>query len=485
MKKNKIIAVLAAGTILGSFGAETVSVPNVAHAEAVTGAGGFSDVPLDHWSYEALDYLAKEGIIEGYGDGTFRGSRTMSRYEMAAIVARASKNGSLGGEAVLEKLQREFKDELQTMKKQVKQNTEDIQALKKEQERVQLHGFVRAQYENRNDHAGTPVWENERTNNRFFLNLQADLKVNQNWKGHFQIEANNRWRQNNSKTSDDYGHTRSHDKNANKDWGTIQRVWLTGDYPNGLQIDAGRHWTFLGNHFTMLGAETTGIDVSYPVTKNGLRVGAFWKQLSEYDNADFSFYGARVNGPIGHNFDISLAYAHVGDGSDPDGKAAPYSDVAPGNLVYGGNWTGKNAFLVGFGTNVAKNLRLSADYVRTDWSPGDNPALDGQDVSRGHRNQSFRVMLDYKWTNPSVVGSFGAFAGYHYLGANGSIFPDENDGAIKRNSRGWQVGFRYVPWKNVVWETKYVRSIERMLPEWNGDNSYHRNLLRTQFDFIF
>ena len=28
-------------------------------------ADSFSDVPKDHWSYEALDYLAQEGVIEG------------------------------------------------------------------------------------------------------------------------------------------------------------------------------------------------------------------------------------------------------------------------------------------------------------------------------------------------------------------------------------------------------------------------------------
>lgn len=30
-------------------------------------ADSFSDVPKDHWSYEALDYLAQEGVIEGMG----------------------------------------------------------------------------------------------------------------------------------------------------------------------------------------------------------------------------------------------------------------------------------------------------------------------------------------------------------------------------------------------------------------------------------
>ena len=49
----------------------------------------FSDVPQGHWAYEALDYLAQHGVIEGYKDGTFQGNRTMTRYEMASIVANA------------------------------------------------------------------------------------------------------------------------------------------------------------------------------------------------------------------------------------------------------------------------------------------------------------------------------------------------------------------------------------------------------------
>ena len=35
----------------------------------------FSDVPQGHWAYEALDYLAKHNVIEGYKDGTFQGNR--------------------------------------------------------------------------------------------------------------------------------------------------------------------------------------------------------------------------------------------------------------------------------------------------------------------------------------------------------------------------------------------------------------------------
>lgn len=48
----------------------------------------FNDVPEHHWAYEALQYLQDAGLVEGYPDGTFRGDRPFSRYEMAMIVAR-------------------------------------------------------------------------------------------------------------------------------------------------------------------------------------------------------------------------------------------------------------------------------------------------------------------------------------------------------------------------------------------------------------
>jgi hypothetical protein len=51
-------------------------------------AGPFTDVPTDHWAYEAIDRLQGEGFVEGYPDGTFKGDRTFTRYEMAMVVAR-------------------------------------------------------------------------------------------------------------------------------------------------------------------------------------------------------------------------------------------------------------------------------------------------------------------------------------------------------------------------------------------------------------
>ena len=51
-------------------------------------ANPFSDVPADHWAYDAVAQLAKDGVIEGYGDSTYRGEQSITRYEMAQMIAK-------------------------------------------------------------------------------------------------------------------------------------------------------------------------------------------------------------------------------------------------------------------------------------------------------------------------------------------------------------------------------------------------------------
>ena len=55
----------------------------------------FSDVPYGHWAYDAVVTLEKDGIIKGYGDGSFLGNRNITRYETAMMIARvhAKKTG--------------------------------------------------------------------------------------------------------------------------------------------------------------------------------------------------------------------------------------------------------------------------------------------------------------------------------------------------------------------------------------------------------
>ena len=66
-------------------------------------ANPFEDVPADHWAYDAIAQLAADGVIEGYGDGTYRGDQEITRYEMAQMIARAMAKGG-GDKALIDKL---------------------------------------------------------------------------------------------------------------------------------------------------------------------------------------------------------------------------------------------------------------------------------------------------------------------------------------------------------------------------------------------
>jgi hypothetical protein len=46
----------------------------------------FPDVPANHWAYEALARMKKDGLLVGYPDGLFRGPRPASRYELAVAM---------------------------------------------------------------------------------------------------------------------------------------------------------------------------------------------------------------------------------------------------------------------------------------------------------------------------------------------------------------------------------------------------------------
>lgn len=49
----------------------------------------FPDTQENHWAYEALQNLKNEGILVGYPDGYFRGSRFLTRYELAVALNAA------------------------------------------------------------------------------------------------------------------------------------------------------------------------------------------------------------------------------------------------------------------------------------------------------------------------------------------------------------------------------------------------------------
>lgn len=98
---KKIMALAAAAAL-------TVGVSALA-------ANPFSDVSTDDWAYQAVSDLSDQGVVEGYPDGTFKGERNITRYELAQIIARLmAKEDQLNAEqrAILDKLAGEYADEL-------------------------------------------------------------------------------------------------------------------------------------------------------------------------------------------------------------------------------------------------------------------------------------------------------------------------------------------------------------------------------------
>lgn len=87
-------------------------------------AAPFSDVKMSHWAYDAIKELSEKGVIQGFPDGSYKGDRTLTRFEISMVIARSlaaieqmmeSGMGSLITKTdlnTLEKLTVEFADEL-------------------------------------------------------------------------------------------------------------------------------------------------------------------------------------------------------------------------------------------------------------------------------------------------------------------------------------------------------------------------------------
>ena len=88
-----MLGVLGSSVASAADAGTTVTAPPVATDSAIASdvaqAGPLSDVPLNSWAYDAVNQLAKDGIIKGYPDGTFKGARPMTRYEVAVLAYRA------------------------------------------------------------------------------------------------------------------------------------------------------------------------------------------------------------------------------------------------------------------------------------------------------------------------------------------------------------------------------------------------------------
>ena len=356
----------------------------------------------------------------------------MSRYEMAAITARAmqASNLDIGARSVLEKLEKEYGSELATLRAQVEQNTEDIKKNREAIERFKVHGFVRTQYDyDKNTDADTL----DRSANRFYMDLRLDMKVNDIWTVKAQSETNRHYNN---------GHLRGENamnENAQQTWsghdGNFQRIWVEAQQ-DGRWLNLGRAWRGLGFQNVLFGNES---------------------------------------GAVGHNFDINVAYARSSLGKNESytsGLIDHYEADPVTHRVFpvyrDNDRTNMRSYgyVVSAATNVAKNVRVIGDYVQTD---------------ADEQNKSVALRLNYKGTKLDDVGSFGVYARYVRYGANGWLAGDDEWGSTWNGTKGWIVGFKYVPWKNVEWETLFSRQKR----DYGTSAEYNRSLLRTQLDYHF
>jgi len=168
--KKQLVASLAAAMVLGVAGTSFAA------------ANPFTDVPANSWAYASVQKLVQAGIIDGEGNGKFDGSRVITRYEMATMVAKAmSKEDKADAmqKAELNKLEVEFADELQKIGVRV-------DALEKNQANLKFAGNLTLRDTDKN-------FVNNGNNggngdvNRYRLRLDATANVDDNTTAGFRI----------------------------------------------------------------------------------------------------------------------------------------------------------------------------------------------------------------------------------------------------------------------------------------------------------
>lgn len=133
----------------------------------------FSDVPADHWAYDAVYQLAKDGILTGYDDNTFKGDLVITRYEMAQIIANARTHKSTADsadQAVIDKLSDEFRDDLESLGIRVTR-------LEKTIPNVRITGSLGQEYQ-KSTHEGIEDAEGRDYSSRWRKELTLNLDAN-------------------------------------------------------------------------------------------------------------------------------------------------------------------------------------------------------------------------------------------------------------------------------------------------------------------
>ena len=391
-----------------------------AMATAITAAGTtgfaaanpFEDVAADHWAYDAVAQLAADGVIEGYGDGTYRGDQEITRYEMAQMVARAmAKNGvSAADKAMIDKLAAEFADELNALGVRVAN-------LEKKVDNVKWTGELRYDYKS-SRHYGEP--SSRKNKNQIKLRLDPVMTVNNHWIAGGRIEI-----------------ATDMDSAKNSTGGDIegQRAYAQGTYGN-TQITLGKfaHWTSIDGQ------------MMYDDNLAGGRV-VFGKDVKVSLLASRVDYANR-NGALKTLGGGTASWQAIEIYSDNGQKfswGASYNNLRNKDLYSGANSVRKDSlhiWEVGLGYRFDKNWKLSGAYA------GSNA-----DAVNKDRNKAWNVQIDYKGANKKQAGSYGIYAAYRHVGAGAVIVPTYD--CIVTDQKGVELGFVYTLAPNIQWKGAY------------------------------
>ncbi len=394
-------------------------------------ANPFEDVPADHWAYDAIAQLAADGVIEGYGDGTYRGDQEITRYEMAQMIARAMAKGTNGADkALVDKLAAEFADELNNLGVRVA-------ALEKKVDNVKWYGLFRYTYQrdreegdakaNKYDEGAQPNHQNV---NNLRIRLSMTARVNEHWTANGRIEY---------ATSDHNLDTAANENNVK-----VNRVWAQGGYgkttimlgkfPYFTNVDEGMIFDDdLAGGFVQFGDkanikllaaryDASGI-TSYRVENAGK-----WEDASYLKTV--SIAGIELNSDPTKKFTYGVNYHYISNKADMK------------NNLPGYNAENMNIWAVGLGYRFDKNARLFGTYAKNT----------SGDAETKHR-QAWAVQFDYKGSDISNPGSWGAFVAYRHLGSYASIVPTYN--SMFTDKKGVNFGVNFVPLKNIKAYVEY------------------------------
>ena len=386
-------------------------------------ANPFSDVPADHWAYDAVSQLAADGVIEGYGDTTFRGNQNITRYEMAQMIAKAMAKSdvSAADKALIDKLAAEFSDELNNLGVRVSN-------LERNADNVKWNGQARYRYWSQRYEQDNGSKKKQNTDQMNFR-LEPSAEVNNNWHVKARIDAFT---------------NPSQDTDATV---KLVRVWAQGDYKN-FQVKLGKMPFYstetagmlLDNQFS--GAQVTvGNQLKFTAEAgrwdldNAINQSAIYKAATKtksetdktlaYGDQTASYQGVALNGASGklyggaayRHFESDL-FKHV-DGFKKDADEA-------------------NIWSLGAGYKFDKNWNLYGAYAKNEKA---------DDFGTAHN-----IQLNYKGAQKANKGSWGAYTAYRYMGENVAFAPTYetflNCGV--NNVKGWEVGTEYVPFTNVT-----------------------------------